>query len=98
MKVASTIALVLVACCSSADAPSGSDVRVVISSHDKTCSVLGSAFACDEIGSKLRSIGILTSQRIQLSGDSAVNYELVRNAINSLHAAGYSTKIAFVTS
>ena len=98
MKIASTIALFLVACCSSAEAPSGNDVRVVISSHDKTCSVLGSAFACDDIGSKLRSIGISTSQRIQLSGDSAVSYELARSAINSLHAAGYSTKIAFATS
>ena len=98
MRCAATITLFLIACCSSAEVPSSINVKVVISSHEKTCTVLGFVLACNEIGSKLNSMGISTSQHIELSGDPAVNYELVRNALDSLHAAGYSTKIAFVKS
>jgi biopolymer transport protein ExbD len=97
MRVAATFSLFLVAGCSSAPVPSEKDIRVAVFSHDKNCTIREVPLPCSDIGSKLKSMGVSPKQHIHLTGDSAVSYELMRSAIDSLERAGYSTNVGFVT-
>jgi hypothetical protein len=96
MRFAATFLLFLVASCSSAPAPSENDIRVAVSSHHNNCTIREVPLPCSELGSKLKSMGVSPKQHIHLTGDSAVSYELMRSAMDSLDRAGYSTNVGFV--
>ena len=72
----------------------GVEIRV---SNSKTCYIADVGVPCKEIGAKLRAMKVESTVHIHVVGDLDVSYELVHDAIESLHQAGYSIVAGFLT-
>jgi biopolymer transport protein ExbD len=66
-------------------------------SADGTCRIAEFTIPCAHIGSKLQALHVATGSAIDLVGDLTVTYKPVAAAMASLKAAGYRTKVAYIT-
>jgi biopolymer transport protein ExbD len=80
-----------------AQATSAQSAEIRISSSLKTCFVADVAVKCSDVGAKLHAMKVSTDSDIRIVGDDRVTYELVHATTESLHQAGYRTKVASLT-
>jgi hypothetical protein len=71
-------------------------IEIRLSSSLNSCFVVDTGISCSDIGAKLKAMGVPSNTHIHLAGDSAVSYELMHSALESLEKAGYPTRVGFV--
>jgi hypothetical protein len=71
-------------------------IEIRLSSSLNSCFVVDTRISCGDIGAKLKAMSVPSNAHIHVAGDSAVSYELMHSALESLEKAGYSTRMGFV--
>lgn len=89
--------LLLVAACAGTPDKSDPIVDIRLSSALNACFIADAEVPCGEVGARLLAMNVPLSSHIHCVGDTVVSYELVHSILESLNAAGYSTKVGFLT-